>query len=119
MTQLVQMRVHSVSTLMGDEVRGPNDEELGRVEDLMLDVERGCVSYAVVSLSGAYGSSDRLLAVPWAVMQVDAERHVFRLDADPGDLEDAPGFSRTGWPQFADVEWMESVYDFYAVDPYW
>ena len=51
MTRTVtQRRTLTASTLKGDVVRNPQNENLGKVEDLMIDLENGRIAYCVVSL---------------------------------------------------------------------
>jgi hypothetical protein len=34
-------------------------------------------------------------------------------------LENAPGFDKDNWPDFADRTWGESIHSHYGVRPYW
>lgn len=119
MDQMTKARVLSASTLTGDEVRNFDDEPLGKMEDFMLDLERGCISYAVLSFGGVLGVGDKLFAVPWKALTVDTDAKAFRMDVDRQRLEDAPGFDKDNWPEQADTTWLGSVYDYYGVERYW
>jgi sporulation protein YlmC with PRC-barrel domain len=44
-----QPKVLTASTLKGDKVTNANGEDLGKVEEIMLDLERGQVAYVVLS----------------------------------------------------------------------
>ena len=85
----------------------------------MLDVERGRVSYVVVSSGGFLGIGDKLFAVPWEAVQVDGAEHALRFDVTKERLEEAPGFDQDNWPDFADQTWGASVHEFYGTRPYW
>ncbi|HSK47836.1 MAG TPA: PRC-barrel domain-containing protein [Coriobacteriia bacterium] len=119
MDQMTQVRVLSTSTLAGDEVRNFNDEKLGKIEDFMLDLQKGCISYAVLSFGGLLGMGEKLFAVPWKALTVDTQNHCFRMDMDKRRLENAPGFDRSDWPEAADQSWLGGVYDYYGVERYW
>ena len=110
------MAVVAADALEGDRVLNPAGEELGTIEEIMIDVQRGTVAYALLSSGGA---GDRLFAVPWRALRLDAERRCFVLDADRGRLEDAPGFDKDHWPSMTDDRWAAEVHDFYGVPPYW
>ena len=119
MDQMTDIRVLSASTLMKDKVYNYQSENIGRIEDFMLDLERGCISYAVLSFGGVMGMGDKLFAVPWKALAVDTENKAFRMDVDRERLENAPGFDKDNWPESADTSWLGDVYDHYEVERYW
>ena len=77
-------------------------ENLGEIEELMIDLENGRVAYAVVSFGGFVGIGNKLFAVPFEALELDAENHCFVLDVPREKLEKAPGFDKDKWPDFAD-----------------
>ena len=103
----------SAETIQGEKVVNAQDENLGHIEDIMLDVETGRVAYAVLSFGGFLGVGDKLFAVPWQALQLDRENQRFILDADKERLENAPGFDKDHWPDSADQEFLTSIYDYY------
>ena len=111
--------VMAADTLQGDKVVNRANEELGKIEDIMIDVQRGNVAYAVMSCGGFLGLGDKLFAIPWSALTLDAERHCFILDADKKRFENAPGFDKDRWPAMADSAWANRVHEYYGVRPYW
>jgi sporulation protein YlmC with PRC-barrel domain len=111
--------VMAADTLEGDKVVNRKGEDLGTIEDIMIDVQRGRVAYAVVSCGGFLGIGDKLFAIPWNAFTLDADRHRFVLDADRERFEKAPGFDKDHWPSMAEGTWAAEVHDFYGVRPYW
>jgi len=112
-------RVMSASTLSGDKVLNPVGEELGKINDIMIDVPTGKVAYAVLSFGGFLGLGDKLFAIPWSRLALDEDRKVFVLDVDRATLERAPGFDKDNWPDMADRTWGASINDYYGTRPYW
>jgi sporulation protein YlmC with PRC-barrel domain len=112
-------RVMSASTLTGDAVTNAVGEDLGRIEELMIDLENGCVAYAVLSFGGFLGLGDKLFAVPFRALTLDTERKCFVLDVPREKLEAAPGFDKHDWPDFADPTFGDEVYGYYGVATYW
>ena len=104
----------SADTITGDEVCNLQDEELGTIQDLMLDVTEGNIRYAVLASGGFLGMGDRLFAVPWKALQLDTENKRFLLDVDVERLKDAPGFDKDHWPNMADPKWNSTVESYYA-----
>jgi sporulation protein YlmC with PRC-barrel domain len=104
----------SASTITGDEVYNMQDEELGTIHDVMLDITEGSIRYAVLSSGGFLGMGDRLFAVPWRALTLDRENHRFLLDVDAERLKKAPGFDKDEWPNRADPNWNSTVDSYYA-----
>lgn len=111
--------VMGASTLSGDNVVDRSGENLGEIKEIMVDVPTGRVAYAVLSFGGFLGMGDKLFAVPWSALTLDADNKQFILDVDRERLKDAPGFDKNHWPSMAQSTWATSVYKFYGVDPYW
>jgi uncharacterized protein YrrD len=109
----------AADTLDGDSVVNAQGEDLGKIEDIMLDVERGRIAYAVLSYGGFLGMGDKLFAVPWSALTLDADRHCFVLNVDKQKLENAPGFDKDHWPTMADPTWAGELHTYYGSRPYW
>jgi sporulation protein YlmC with PRC-barrel domain len=104
----------SASTITGDDVYNMQDEELGTIQDVMLDITDGSIRYAVLSSGGFLGMGDRLFAVPWRALTLDRENQRFLLDVDVERLKKAPGFDKDEWPNMADPTWNSTVDSYYA-----
>jgi sporulation protein YlmC with PRC-barrel domain len=111
--------VMASDTLAGDLVVNRDDAELGTIDDILIDVRRGTVAYAVLAPEGILGLGDRLFAIPWSALTLDAARRCFILDADPQRLEKAPRFDKDHGPVMADAAWAHQVHRHYGVRPYW
>lgn len=109
------MTVLSSSTLSGEEVVNREGENLGDIKDLMIDVQSGRVTYAVLEFGGFAGMGSKLFAVPLSAMQLDTANKRFILDQSKERLENAPGFDKDNWPDFADEKWNESIHSYYGV----
>jgi len=110
--------VLAASTITGDRVRNPAGEDLGKIEEIMLDVQTGRIVYAVLSFGGFLGIGDKLFAVPWSALQMDTAEHEFIVDIDRKLLENAPGFDKHDWPDMADPEFSGPVHKFYNQTPH-
>lgn len=112
-------RVLPTSSLAHQRVVNAAGEDLGRVEELMVDVESGRIAYAVLSFGGFLGFADKLFAIPFEALAIDNEHERFELDVPRERLEQAQGFYKDDWPDFADRRWGEGVYRHYGVATYW
>ena len=111
--------VMSSETLIGDSVVNRENQELGTIEHVMVDVPSGCIAYAVLARGGVFGLGEKLFAIPWSALTLDAERKCFILDVPKERLETAPGFDKDHWPSMADNAWATGIHDYYGVRPYW
>jgi len=111
--------VMAADTLEGDRVVNPRGEQLGKIRKIMIDVRSGRVAYAVLAAGGVAGVGERLHAIPWSALVLDADNKCFVLDVSKERLLSAPGFDKDHWPSMADPQWATSVYEFYEIPPYW
>lgn len=109
--------LRAAGELSGSKVRNRSGEDLGSIEDFMLDMETGRVAYAVMSSGGALGFGSKLFAVPVEALQVDERGETFLLDIDKEALKEAPGFDREDWPDFADPALTAQIHSYYERRP--
>ena len=95
------------------------DEDLGEIEEIMLDVRSGRIAYAVLTAGGFLGMGEKYFAIPWNALTLDTDRKCFILDVSKDKLKDAPGFDKDHWPSMADESWGSSVHNYYGSRPYW
>lgn len=105
-------------TLLGNDVYNLQDDDLGDIKDIMLDMRTGRVSYAVLSFGGFLGMGEKLFAVPWSALKLDTVNKRFTLDVEKERLETAPGFDPDSWPNMADATWEKTIHDYYGTQPY-
>lgn len=115
------LQVLSATSLMGDKVVNPQGEDLGKIEEFMLDFDTGRINYAVLSFGGFLGFGDKLFAIPWEALTINTDDHTFILNVNKEQLENAPGFDKDNWPDRAQYEagWLLDVYNYYGYTPYW
>jgi sporulation protein YlmC with PRC-barrel domain len=111
--------VLSASTLNGDRVQNPAGEDLGKIEELMIDLDSGRVAYAVLSFGGFLSMGNNLFAIPWEALKVDTVNKIIILNVNKEMLESAPGFDKDHWPDTSEHAWLTDVYKYYGYDPYW
>jgi sporulation protein YlmC with PRC-barrel domain len=109
----------SATTLIGDNVKNSKGEDLGSVKDIMMDVDRGKIAYAVVSYGGILGLGDKLFAVPWNALRLDESEHSFVFDVDKETLKNAEGFDKDHWPDMTNPTWGAKIHAHYGTRPYW
>lgn len=103
-------------TLIGDSVVNGQEENLGDIKEIMLDMRSGQVAYAVLSFGGFLGMGEKLFAVPWQALHLDTVNKRFVLNVDKQRLKNAPGFDPDHWPDMSDVGWANQIHSFYGTD---
>jgi sporulation protein YlmC with PRC-barrel domain len=120
MTTIPRTRqVLSASTVQGDNVKNPQGESLGEINEIMIDTETGRVAYAVLSFGGFLGMGDKLFAIPFEALRIDQRNERVILDVPREKLENAPGFDKDNWPMTADRRWGAEIHQHYGMRPYW
>jgi hyperosmotically inducible periplasmic protein len=111
-------QVQRASKLIGMTVKNRQDETLGDVENLLVDLPSGRLVAVVLSSGGFLGMGDALSAVPPTALRFSADRASLQLDATKESLTGAPHFKANQWPDFAQPEQAGGVYRAYQVEPY-
>lgn len=109
----------TASKLIGDPVVNSNGDDLGKIEDFVIDPRSGRVDYAVLSFGGFLGMGEKLFAVPLEAMKLSREEKRFILDVDKERLKQAPGFDKNHWPDASDRAFGTKVYNYYGYEPRW
>ena len=112
-------RVMRSSTIVGSAVRNLKGDDLGKIQELMIDVATGRIAYAVLAYGGFLGMGDKLFAIPGEALMARSDERQFMLDLDEETLKTAPGFDRDHYPTTADTNWLSNVYTHYGYTPYW
>ena len=109
-------RLMGANTLIGDDVYNHNNEKLGEIKEIMLNMQSGRISYAVMSYGGFFAIGEKLFAVPWKALVLDTVNKRLTLNIDKMKLENAPGFNSDHWPDMADQTWADSIHSYYETE---
>jgi sporulation protein YlmC with PRC-barrel domain len=104
-------KANKASGLIGMNVRNHQDERLGEIKDLVVDLHSGKIAYAVLSVGGFLGIGDKLIAVPSSAFTLSPNQDHLLLNADKARIENSPGFAKNAWPDVKSPDWdRESQY---------
>lgn len=117
--QTATNQILSSGTMTGQNIVNTAGETLGKIEDVMLDIDNGRIAYVVLSFGGFMGIGDKLFAVPMSALTPNAKKEHFEMDVTKERLDNAPGFDKNNWPTSPDRDFMNSVYTHYSAKPYW
>jgi sporulation protein YlmC with PRC-barrel domain len=107
------------SDLKGNRVVNKNAEDLGTLEDYMIDLQNGRIAYGVLSFGGWFGMGNKLFPIPWSALTMQLYDNNMRiiLNVDKEVLQKAQGFDKSQLPLSYDE--LASVYTYYGYKPYW
>jgi osmotically-inducible protein OsmY/sporulation protein YlmC with PRC-barrel domain len=111
------LRVYSASSIIGEPLRDATGNDLGRVEDVVLDAGTGSAAYAVVRFH--FAGEKKLFAIPWRALDSTPGDGALILDVPRTKLERAPSFDLRAWPDMNDPDWASGIHSYYGYDPYW
>jgi hypothetical protein len=101
-------------TLIGDHVHNLQNEHLGEIKEIMLDMRTGKIAYAVMAHGGVLTIGEKLFAVPWEALTLDTVNKRFTLNLEKERIENAPGFDKDNWPNMANQTWASQIDSYYG-----
>lgn len=100
--------------IIGYELKNPQGEDLGKIDNLMINLEKGEVEYVVVEFGTFLGLGGKLFAIPFNELKLDRDNKFFILDRDKEHLKKSPGFDKDHWPETNDHSYFNNVKMFYG-----
>jgi len=116
MGQFDMMSAIKASEIIGYDVENAQGEDLGEIEDLVVDLNSSQVRYAVLSFGGFLDIGDKLFAIPLNAINFDQAEQAFIFDVTEEELEQAPGFASDSWPDTANPDWDIDFRDYWPTD---
>lgn len=98
--QAKKIRDMRATDIMGAKVQSPKGEDLGDVQDLIVNTQDGRVNYAIVAFGGTLGFGEKLFAYPMDRLKAGTSGDELILNASEQEMKNAPGFDRSTWPTF-------------------
>lgn len=104
-----ESRVLTADFLMGSRVRDRNGQELGTIENLVIDHERRQGLYLLLSIDGL---EDRLFPVPWRAVRRTPEG--LSLDRSREQVAAGPSYDRHFRPDLSEERWNDRIDEHYG-----
>jgi len=106
------------SDVIGMTVKNYQDEKLGKVENLAVDVESGRIVQVIISSGGFLGMGGTLTPVPPGALQHDVGQKILHLDASLEKFNAAPKCDTSKWDENTQSNRVSEVYGYYGQQPY-
>jgi sporulation protein YlmC with PRC-barrel domain len=115
--------ITSGSLIAAEKVKGTNvynqaGENLGTVDDIMIDKVSGRAIYAVMSFGGFLGMGKKHNPLPWGTLKYDENKGGYVINMDKKQLQDSPNYdigSDFKWTP----EYGRKVDSYYKASSYW
>jgi sporulation protein YlmC with PRC-barrel domain len=109
-----QINAFMVEKIIGSKVINFKGETLGKIENLVVDIDTGRIVYAVLESGGFLGIGDKLLPVPWRSLAALPSEGIFFLNQSKEQMEKAPAFDRKNVPDMGEARWGANVFKYYG-----
>ena len=112
-----RMNAFLVDKIIGSKVLNLKGDTLGKIADLVVDVDTGRILYAILDFGGFLGIDEKRFPVPWASLAALPSEGIFFLNQTKAQLEHAPAFDRKQVPNLGDLQWGEGIFKHYGARP--
>jgi sporulation protein YlmC with PRC-barrel domain len=92
------VQILTATSIIGDKVINRAGEAMGEISDIMINILDGNIEYLIIEFGGFLGVGEKLFAVPFSAVKLNAKDQNFTLDVEKSFLESAPGFDKEHWP---------------------
>ena len=104
-----------VEKIIGSKVINMKGEMLGKIGNLVVDIDTGRILYAILDSGGFLGIGDKLFPVPWESLAALPSEGIFFLNQSKEQMKKAPAFDKTNLPNMTDMHWGEGISKHYGV----
>ena len=108
--------VHRASDLLKMKVQNVEDKNVGQVQNLMVDLQKGRVLYVILNAAQVVGRNDNLFALPPNAFTMGRDQNTLVTSVDKAKLEGAP---RGNIRELNNPSRAEEIYRYYGKQAYW
>ena len=107
----------AASEIKGARVINFQNQDVGEIDELLIEPDTGQIRFAVVSVGGFLGLGSTRVAVPWQALQITRENGSVRysLDATKERLEKAPRVEGKNYERLYSADVAEPIFIYWDV----
>ena len=110
--------VISSDRVEGTAVYNNAGDNLGSIDDLMIDKRSGQVRYAVLEFGGFLGIGTDRYPLPWDLLKYDVSKEGYVVPLDKEKLDGAPRYPHDEMPPYTS-DFGRRVNGYYGIDPWY
>jgi sporulation protein YlmC with PRC-barrel domain len=118
-----EQRTEAATLLAASEIKGARvinfqNQDVGEIDELLIEPDTGQIRFAVVSVGGFLGLGSTRVAVPWQALQITREsgRVWYMLDATKERLETAPRVEGKNYERLYPANAAEPIFVYWDVE---
>jgi sporulation protein YlmC with PRC-barrel domain len=112
-------KIMDANLLAKSGVTNDHGENLGKIDSLMIDLESGKISYAILGFGG-FPNRTKLFAVPWELLTFSHHDKKLILNVPRELLVKSAGYDTVDQVlQNADFYWLGEIYEYYSHKNEW
>ncbi len=96
-------KLRRASDLIGKDVNDRGGNDIGEIDDIVLNLGNGRIHYAVLEFDRSWNLNDKLLAVPMRSFTYPADRSDLVMNVDKSTLDTKSAFDKNRWPDLNDL----------------
>ena len=100
------------------EVKSYDDETLGRIKDLAVDLVNGRIVEVLVVVDSSLDAGRKMVAVPPFALVSDPGEKIYRLNTSVEEFRSAPGVEPKHWSASVTSERVAAAYRMFGQEPY-
>lgn len=109
-----RMNAFMVEKIIGSKVINLKGETLGKIENLVVDIDTGRIVFAILDFGSFLGIDGKLFPVPWKSLGAIPSEGIFFLNQSKDQIEKAPAFDRKNLPDMGNMRWGAGVFKYYG-----
>ena len=107
------------SKVIGTSVYNHAGDEIGKVEDVVLDKQSNNIMFAVVGFGGFLGMNEKFHPLPWSTLDYQKNRDGYVVNMTKEQLQAAPADGIDELTARDGDGLRDSIYDYYKAPRYW
>ena len=107
------------SRVIGTKVYGPQGDQVGEIEDVVLDKTTNNIMFAVVGFGGFLGMGEKFHPIPWASLDYVKDRDGYVVNQTEEELKTAPAHSLRELTEDDGAPARNAAFEYYGAAQYW
>jgi sporulation protein YlmC with PRC-barrel domain len=109
--------VERAHKILGKEIKNGRGDDIGKISDLVVDLESGRLLYAIVDVNGGVPGGNRV-TIPPGKFSTDSANNLI-VKVDKANLASAPHFDKNRAAELNSVNFVREVYQHFDQQPWW
>ncbi|HZR17553.1 MAG TPA: PRC-barrel domain-containing protein [Verrucomicrobiae bacterium] len=110
--------VHKLNQLIGMSVEDVNNQTIGKISNVIVDLPKGRILYVVFEPASSLNLGNNLYAMPSDGFTLGSDQKHLVTGIDRQKLAAAPHFDKNNWPNVTDPSFASQVYQYYGKQAY-